>query len=331
MKKTLQLAGISALSVAFLAACGDNSENNTTEINNGGNNAAENNVDVNESDAGTDIGNNAADVEENNNGAEENNNAAEENNEAATEDFETLVVGASNVPHAEILEFATPLLEEEGVELEIVTFNDYILPNQALDEGELDANYFQHVPYFESQIEEFDYDFANKGGIHIEPIGIYSQDYDSLEDLPEGADIIMSSSVADHGRILMMLEEQGLITLEDGVGIEATIEDIAENPNDFNFQDNVEAALLPTAYENNEADAVLINSNYALDAGLNPMEDSIAIESADGDNPYANIIAVNSEDEDDPRTDILVEVLLSDEVQEFIEEEYDGAVVPVQD
>lgn len=330
MKKAIQLAGISALSVAFLAACGENNGDNTTEINNVG----ENNNVTDDNNAGTDIGNNAADLENNeeNAGNEAENNTAdnEADNEAAEEDFETLVVGASNVPHAEILEFATPLLEEEGVELEIVTFNDYILPNQALDEGELDANYFQHVPYFESQIEEFDYDFANKGGIHIEPIGIYSQDYGSLEELPEGADIIMSSSVADHGRILMMLQEQDLITLEDGVGIEATIDDIAENPNDFNFQDNVEAALLPTAYENNEADAVLINSNYALDAGLNPTEDSIAIESADGDNPYANIIAVNSEDEGDERTDILVDVLMSDEVRDFIDEEYDGAVVPVE-
>lgn len=326
MKKAIQLAGISALSVAFLAACGENNVDNTTNINNVG----ENNNVTDDNNAGTDIGDNAADLEEDEENAENEENEAENNNEAA-EDFETLTVGASNIPHAEILEFAEPLLEEEGVELEIVSFNDYILPNQALDEGELDANYFQHVPYFESQIEEFGYDFANKGGIHIEPIGIYSQDYDSLDELPEGADIIMSSSVADHGRILMMLEEQELITLEDGVGIEATIDDIAENPNDFNFQDNVEAALLPTAYENNEADAVLINSNYALDAGLNPTEDSIAIESADGDNPYANIIAVNSEDEDDERTDILVDVLRSDDVREFIEEEYDGAVVPVED
>lgn len=328
MKRTLQLAGISALSVAFLTACGENNEGGTTEINSGGNDAGGNNTEVNESNTGDNTG----DVEENN-AASENNEASEgsnEENEAAGEDFETLVIGAVNIPHAEILEFAEPQLEEEGLPIEIVTFNDYILPNQALDEGELDANYFQHVPYFEAQMEEFGYDFANKGGIHIEPIGVYSQDYDSLEALPEGADILMSSSVPDHGRILMMLEDQGLITLEEGAGVGATIDDIAENPNNFNFQDNVEAALLPTAYENNEADAVLINSNYALDAGLNPTEDSIAIESADGDNPYANIIAVNSEDEDDPRAEILVEVLRSDEVQSFIEEEYEGAVVPVE-
>jgi D-methionine transport system substrate-binding protein len=169
------------------------------------------------------------------------------------------------------------------------------------------------------------------GGIHIEPIGIYSQDYGSLEELPEGAEIIMSSSIADHGRILMMLEEEELITLEDGAGVEATIDDIAENPNDFNFQDNVEAALLPTAYDNNEGDAVLINSNYALDAGLSPTEDAIAMESADQDNPYANVVAARSEDENDARIETLVEVLLSDEVREYIEDNYEGAVVPVED
>jgi D-methionine transport system substrate-binding protein len=302
MKKVLKLTALSAVSISLLAACGDEDNNNDG-------------ADVNEE-------NNTEDAAEENNGEE---------SEEAAEDSEPLTVGASNVPHAEILEFAEPLLEEEGVELEIQTFNDYILPNEALADGEIDANYFQHVPYLESQIEEHDFDFVNMGGIHIEPIGIYSQDYGSLEELPEGAEIIMSSSIADHGRILMMLEEEELITLEDGAGVEATIDDIAENPNDFNFQDNVEAALLPTAYDNNEGDAVLINSNYALDAGLSPTEDAIAMESADQDNPYANVVAARSEDENDARIETLVEVLLSDEVREYIEDNYEGAVVPVED
>ncbi|WP_026688449.1 MetQ/NlpA family ABC transporter substrate-binding protein [Alteribacter aurantiacus] len=240
-----------------------------------------------------------------------------------------LRIGASNIPHAEILEFAAPLLEEEGIELDIVPFQDYILPNEALADGEIDANYFQHVPYLESQMEDNDnYDFVDAGGIHIEPIGIYSQEYSSLDELPQGADIIMSSSVADHGRILMMLEEEGLITLEEDAGIGATLDDIAENPNDFNFRDNVEAAMLPASYENGEGDAVLINSNYALDAGLNPLEDAIAMESADLDNPYVNIIAVRSEDEGSEEIAKLVEVLRSEEVRDFILEQYDGAVVP---
>ncbi|WP_252315281.1 MetQ/NlpA family ABC transporter substrate-binding protein [Sinobaca sp. H24] len=241
----------------------------------------------------------------------------------------TLTVGASNVPHAEILEFATDQLEEEGVDLQIETFNDYIVPNQALSEEEIDANYFQHVPYFESQIEENDYDFANAGAIHIEPMGVYSQDYDSLEELPEGAEVIMSSSVADHGRILSMLEEEGVITMEEDAGIEATLDDIAENPKDIQFSANVEAATLPQAYQNGEGDAVFINSNYALDSDLSPSEDAIAIESAE-DNPYANIIAVRSGDEEREEIQTLVDVLHSDEVRSFIEEEYEGAVLPAE-
>ncbi|MCR6112012.1 MetQ/NlpA family ABC transporter substrate-binding protein [Bacillus sp. A301a_S52] len=289
MKKLLKTLTAVTLTVGVLAACGQE-DNNTEETGNNTNNEEANNAEVEEG---------------------------------------PIVVGASNIPHAEILEFAEDLLEEEGVELEIVTFNDYILPNQALDEGELDANYFQHVPYLESQIEEHGYDFVNVGGIHIEPIGLYSQDYDSVEALPEGAEIIMSDSVADHGRILSMLENEGLITLAEGAGINATIDDIEENPNNFEFLANVEAALLPTAYENGEGDAILINSNYALDAGLNPLEDAILTETADEDNPYANVIAVNSGDEGDERILKLVEVLRSEEVSDFILETYDNAVVPV--
>lgn len=245
------------------------------------------------------------------------------------EETTTLTVGASNVPHAEILEFASDQLEEEGVDLQIETFNDYIVPNQALAEEEIDANYFQHVPYFESQIEENDYDFANAGAIHIEPMGVYSQDYDSLGELPEGAEVIMSSSVADHGRILSMLEDEGVITMEEDAGIDATIDDIAENPKNIEFSANVEAATLPQAYQNGEGDAVFINSNYALDSDLSPSEDAIAIESAE-DNPYANIIAVRSGDEDREEIQTLVDVLHSDEVRSFIEDEYEGAVLPAE-
>lgn len=241
-----------------------------------------------------------------------------------------LVVGASNVPHAEILEEAKSLLEEKGIELKIETFQDYILPNQALESGDLDANYFQHIPYLESQMAEHGYDFANAGGIHIEPMGVYSKKYKSLDELPEGAHIIMSSSVADHGRILTMLEKEGLITLKEGVNnVEATVEDIEENSKNLHFDTEYEASLLPQIYNNNEGDAVLINSNYAIDAGLNPIEDSIAIE--DKESPYVNVIAVRKGDENSEAIKALVEVLHSKEIQDFILEKYKGAVVPVSE
>ncbi|QVY61005.1 MetQ/NlpA family ABC transporter substrate-binding protein [Cytobacillus gottheilii] len=242
----------------------------------------------------------------------------------------TLKVGASNVPHAEILEEAKPLLEEKGFELDITTFQDYILPNQALEAGDIDANYFQHIPYLEAQIAENDYDFVNAGGIHIEPIGVYSQKYESLDELPDGATIIMSNSVADHGRILSLLEQQGLITLKEGVEkTAATIEDIEENSKNLEFDTEYEASLLPQIYNNGEGDAVLINSNYAIDAGLNPIEDSIAIE--DKESPYVNVIAVRSGDEESEAIKALVEVLHSQEIQDFILEKYEGAVVPVSE
>ncbi|GLH64396.1 MetQ/NlpA family ABC transporter substrate-binding protein [Parageobacillus sp. G301] len=239
-----------------------------------------------------------------------------------------LVVGASNVPHAEILEKAQPILEEKGIDLKIVKFQDYILPNKALADKEIDANYFQHIPYLEAQKKEHGYDFVNAGGIHIEPIGVYSKKYKSLEELPDGATIIMSNSVADHGRILSMLQEKGLIKLKDGIDkTKATVKDIVENPKHLKFEADVEAGLLPQIYKNGEGDAVLINANYALDAGLDPAKDPIAVESPK-DNPYVNIIAVRKGDENRKEIKTLVEVLQSKEIQDFIKEKYKGAVIP---
>jgi D-methionine transport system substrate-binding protein len=244
-------------------------------------------------------------------------------------DSKELVVGASNTPHAEILEKVKPLLEEQGINLEIETYQDYILPNKDLESGDLDANYFQHIPYLESQIADNGYDFVNAGEIHIEPIGVYSKKYKSLEELPEGATILISNSVADHGRVLSMLEAEGLIKLADGVDkTTAEVKDIVENPKNLEFDAEYEAALLVQLYENEEGDAVLINSNYAIDAGLNPLEDSIAIEKSDS--PYVNIIAVQAGNEDNKEIKALVEVLKSKEIQDFILEEWGGSVVPVK-
>ncbi|PJN88488.1 MetQ/NlpA family ABC transporter substrate-binding protein [Bacillus sp. mrc49] len=242
-------------------------------------------------------------------------------------DTEKLVVGASNVPHAEILEKAKPILKEKGIDLEIKTFQDYVLPNKALNDKELDANYFQHLPFLESAIKENGYDFVNAGAIHIEPIGLYSKKYKSIDKLPKGATIILSSSVADHGRALSLLEKNGLIKLKEGIDkTTATTKDIIENKNNLKFDAEYEAALLPKIYESGEGDAVLINSNYAIDAGLNPLKDSIAIE--DSESPYVNVIAVNKGDENKKAIKTLVEVLHSKEIKDFILKEYKGAVVP---
>jgi len=247
----------------------------------------------------------------------------------SSEGNKELVVGASNVPHAEILEQAKPLLEEQGIDLVIETYQDYILPNEDLEAGDLDANYFQHIPYLESQIADHGYDFVNAGGIHIEPIGVYSKKYNSLDELPNGATILISNSVADHGRVLSMLEAEGLITLAEGIDkTKAEVKDIVDNPKDLQFEAEYEAALLVQMYENEEGDAVLINSNYAIDAGINPLEDSIAIENTDS--PYVNIIAVQAGNEDNKEIKALVEVLTSKEIQDFILEEWGGSVVPVK-
>lgn len=260
-----------------------------------------------------------------------NKDTAEKQDAGKTEETTTtLKVGASNVPHAEILEEAKPLLEEKGIDLEIVPFQDYVLPNKALADGEIDANYFQHIPYLEQQIKENGYDFVNAGGIHIEPIGIYSKKYKSLDELPNGATVLMSSSVADHGRALSLLEASGLIKLKDGVDKTiATVDDIVENKKDIKFDSQYAAELLPQIYKNGEGDAVLINSNFAIDNGINPIEDSIAIE--DSKSPYVNVVAVNKKDENNEAVKTLVEVLRSKEIQDFILEKYKGAVVPVSE
>lgn len=240
----------------------------------------------------------------------------------------TLRIGASNVPHAEILEFVAPTLEEEGIILEIERYNDYVIPNVALEEGDIDANYFQHGPFFEDAVAENNYDFVNAGGIHIEPIAAYSARHESLEDLPEGARILVSSNAPDYGRVLAILEEAGVITVEDGVDLTtASFDDIAENPLDLQFEYEYDPALMPTLLENDEGDVVFINSNFAVDHDLRPLEDSIAVESSSS--PYSNIIAVRSEDAENPAVLRLVEVLRSEETQDFILETWDGSVVPV--
>lgn len=254
-----------------------------------------------------------------------NSSGGKETEEALTE----LVVGASNTPHAVILEKVQPILKEQGIDLIIEEYQDFVLPNTDLADGEIDANYFQHIPYLESFVKDHGLDLVNAGGIHIEPIGVYSKEYASLEELPEDATILMSNSVADHGRVLGMLEAEGLITLAEDIDkTKAEVKDIVDNPKNIQFDANYEAALLPQLFNNDEGDAVLINSNYAIDAGLNPVADSIAIE--DSESPYVNIIAVREGDEDNEEIQALIEVLKSEAIQNFILEEWEGSVVPVK-
>ncbi len=174
-------------------------------------------------------------------------------------DTKKLVIGASNVPHAEILEKAKPILAEKGIDLKIEVFQDYILPNKALESKELDANYFQHIPYLDNQIKENGYDFVSAGAIHIEPMAVYSKNYKSLDELPDGGTVIFSNSVAEQGRVLSLLEKGGLIKLKDGVDkVSATVADIAENPKNIKFQPDYEPSLLPQIFNNNEGDDVCI-------------------------------------------------------------------------
>jgi D-methionine transport system substrate-binding protein len=249
--------------------------------------------------------------------------------EATGGELTKLVVGASNTPHAIILEKAAPLLKEKGIELDIQKYQDYILPNQDLESKDLDANYFQHIPYLDLQIKDHGYKFVNAGGIHIEPIGIYSKEYKSLDELPDGATVLISNSVADHGRVLSLLEAKGLIKLVEGIDkTSAELKDIAENPKNLQFDAKNDPAILPQFFNNGEGDIVLINTNFAIDAGLNPLKDAIAME--DSESPYVNIIAVREGDENKPEIKALVEVLQSQEIQDFIVEEWNGEIVPVK-
>lgn len=256
--------------------------------------------------------------------------AEEEDSEATEQEPVELVIGATSVPHAEVLEEAKPLLEEQGITIEIEVYQDYVFPNDDLESGTLDANYFQHIPYLESQKEEKGFDFVNIGGIHIEPMGIYSKNINNLDNIEEGTAVIMSNSVADHGRVLSLLEREGLLTLDDSVeAVDATVQDVAENPLNLEFVTDVDAGFLPEFYDREEDSLVAINTNYAIEAELVPTEDALILEGAES--PYVNVIAARAEDEDSEALHTLVEVLRSEEIQTFIEEEYEGAVVPVSE
>ncbi|MCI6284178.1 MetQ/NlpA family ABC transporter substrate-binding protein [Selenomonas sp.] len=236
----------------------------------------------------------------------------------------TLKVGATAVPHAEILEQAKPLLAKEGIDLQIVEFNDYVQPNLALNDKELDANYFQHEPYLKNFIDEHkEVKLVNAAGVHIEPMGIYSHKVKKLDELQDGASIAIPNDPTNGGRSLLLLEKAGLLKLKEGVGEKATVQDIVENPKNLKFQE-VEAAQVPRTLD--DVDAAIINSNFAMQVPLDPTKDAMFIE--DSTSPYVNIIAVRAGDESRPEIQALIKVLHSDEIKNFINEKYKGAVVP---
>lgn len=241
-------------------------------------------------------------------------------------DDKVITVGATSVPHAEILEQAKPLAEADGYDLEIKVFDDYVLPNKALANGDLDANYFQHQPYLDEQIKEFGYDFTSVANVHVEPIRIYSQKYTDPSQIEDGATVLLSNSVSDQARILALFAKEGLITIKDGVDPKfITFDDIASNPHNLQFDADYDPSLLPSIYQNGEGDLVAINTNYALSAGIDPSQ---AIISEGKDSEYPNVVAVRSEDADSDKTKELVKILTSDEVKTFIEDNYYGAVIP---
>ena len=235
----------------------------------------------------------------------------------------TLSVAASPTPHAEILEQCVPILAEQGIELVVNQYDDYVVPNTAVEDGDEDANYFQHLPYLDEFNESRGTHLVSVAPVHIEPMGIYAGRVESLEDLPDGAVIGVPNDPTNEGRALLLLESQGLITLKDSSNLSSTPNDIAENPKNLQFEE-IEAQTLPSSRP--DLDLAVINSNYAMGAGLNPTTDALAIESSDS--PYVNVLVVKEGNENNEAVQALVEVLHSDTIRDFISEKYDGAVVP---
>lgn len=241
-----------------------------------------------------------------------------------TPESNEIVIGVSPVPHEEIIENLKDDFEAAGLDVKVVVFDDYVQPNIQTDEGDLDANFFQHQPYLDAFNQEQGTDLVSIGGVHIEPLGVYSDKIGSLNDLPEGGTVIIPNDTSNGARALIILEKNGVIKLKDATDVKATEQDIVENPKNIKFVP-MEAASIAGVYK--DADAAVINSNYALGAGLKPGTDSIAIEDA-VDNPYANIIAVKKGREGEEKFKTFMEVLQSEKTKKFIEEKYEGAIIP---
>ncbi|OQB23587.1 MAG: Membrane lipoprotein TpN32 precursor [Firmicutes bacterium ADurb.Bin182] len=242
-------------------------------------------------------------------------------------DERIITVGASVTPHAEILEAARPLLEKEGWELKIVEFTDYVQPNTSLDSGDLDANYFQHVPYLDDFNAEYGTTIVSAGGIHYEPLGIYPGKTASLDELKDGAQVAVPNDTTNEARALLLLEAAGLIDVDEAAGLTATVNNIVSNPKNLDIIE-IEAAQLARSLQ--DVDIAVINGNYAIQAGLNAATDALAFEAADSlaADTFVNIIAVRKGDENSEKTKALVNALQSETIKQFIDKTYQGAVLP---
>ena len=238
----------------------------------------------------------------------------------------TIKVAASATPHAEILEEAKPLLEAEGWDLEVTVFDDYVQPNLVVESGDFDANYFQHIPYLDNFNEEQGTHLVNAGGIHYEPFGIYPGTKKSLDEIADGDEIAVPNDTTNEARALLLLQDNGIIKLKDGAGLTATVNDIAENPHNIKI---VELEAAQVARVTGETAFVVLNGNYALQAGYSVKKDALAYEAADSEaaKTYVNIIAVKDGNQDSDAIKALVKVLKSDDIKKFIDEKYDGAVI----
>lgn len=315
MKKrvlTTILAGVLALSA--LTGCG----------NNGAGNAA---AKGNDQETGSGAESTADDGGE---AAVTENDAESVGTASGAESKGTITVAASATPHAEILEQAKSILAEQGWDLEITVFDDYILPNEVVESGEIDANYFQHIPYLENFNEEKGTHLVNAGGIHYEPFGIYPGTKSSLSDLEEGDTIAVPNDTTNEARALLLLQDNGVIKLKEGAGLEATVNDIEENPKNIKIE---ELAAEQVARVAPEVAFVVLNGNYALQAGFSVANDSIAYETSDSEaaKTYVNVIAVKEGNEDSEAVKALVEVLKSDAIRQYINDTYDGAVIPFEE
>ncbi len=240
-------------------------------------------------------------------------------------DDKTIKVGACVTPHAEILNSVKDKLAEEGWDLEVVEYNDYVLPNTALEDGELDANYFQHKPYLDDFNEENGTHIVGVANVHFEPMAIYAGKTASLDDVADGASVAVPNDTTNEARALLLLEAQGLISLNEDAGVQATVLDITDNPHNLEIKE-LEAAQVAKSIQ--DVDFAVINGNYAIEAGLT---DPLAVEASDSlaAETYANLIAVKEGNEDSEKTKALVNAVLSDDVRDYINENYEGAVVPV--